>query len=780
MFKIHLITSIRNLKRSFPLSLIYVSGLAIGFTCVFFLSIWVNNELEYDRSFTKVNRMYKVYLEEEINGQENKHPWVSFPLAEALRNDIPEVESSVIINSGSIKVKYNDQIFYEKRTCFTEPEISKVFDFETIRGNNENALKKKESVVINDKTAIKYFGNEDPIGKTLVINDEYLFEVTAVVKSLQKNSSINYDLFILAKYFSDPLSFNNTNWGALNFNCYLILKENANPDEVRNKIKDLHLKYQPEVKRSVNIQPIKKSHLYAVDGKPTNIKNIRIMITLGFVIWLVALINYLNIIIGQYYKREKGFRTRNILGSNNKYLLGQILTESSFVILLSSVFSVFLSSMVFPLGKRLTEIDFPSNLVLDKYSLLVYSCLFIGTLIICVPVIYFYTKGIKHINCQKSSLTGTRKTYNSMFIIFQYAASVFLVISVIVVIKQLNFITEMEIGIDTANVITLPLQGNDRKSYPTLKMELLKNNHVKNVSAGYNCPTQIRTSCNIIAWPGNPYQEKLGLNYTVVDEDYFATLNIPIVQGVPFSKKPKSDSVAYILNESAVKKMNLSDPIGAIIDFSCWQPGKVVGVAKDFHFQSMYSKIEPLVIAHHLFGAQNILIKLNNNPDDQALSSIESVWSQVNPESPFNYQLLDHTIESMYKKDRRFKNLLISCSIIASIITSIGILGIILLQTQKRTKEIGIRKVNGAKATELIALLNKDMLRWIIIAFLISSPIARYVMLRWLNNFAYKTTLNWWIFALAGAIALFIAVLTVSWHSWRAATRNPVEALRYE
>ncbi len=781
MIIIYIRSLLRQLKIFSALYAITTLGLTIGFSCVILLSIWVNSELQFDGFYQKAARIYKVYIEEEVNGNSAKYAWVPFPLAKVLRNDIPEIENSTIVTGGSIKVKYNDLLFYENKTCFTEAGIFDVFDIEFIRGNKEKALAQKESIVITNKIAKKYFGDEDPIGKSIIVNDEYSFNISAIIKEIPENSSINYDLFILGEHFADPLIYNGVNWGALNFNSYVCLQESAKPDEVRGKIRDILIKYKPDKERYVNIQPIKQSHLYSVSGSPTNIKNILIMITLGIVICMVAVINFLNISLGQYHKRTKEFETKGILGSNKRQLALQIFSECSLIIIIATCLSVVLSITLFPIAENITGLYYSTNQLYESNIVIVIISLMVLALLIgVIPIIIYFIGSLKTGSARKDKSHSFQKPHNFVFITLQFAASILLIIGVLVVTKQLSFILDKDMGLDTSNVITLPLKGGDKERYEVLKEKLLKTSNVKQVTAAYNWPTQIGTSCGIESWPGNPYLERLEIKYTVVDKDYFSTMGMTMVKGVPFSEKLNSDSVAFILNESAVAAMNLDEPVGSEIDFGCWTTGKVIGVVKNFHFQSMHSKIRPLIIVNNLWGAQHLLVKFHLEPDQLALNQVEAIWKEVNPQSPFSYLLLEHTTENMYRKETRFKNLMVSCSIIALILSAIGLFGVILMHAQKRIKEIGIRKVNGAKIFDIIKMLNSAFVKWIAIAFFIASPIAYYAMNKWLQSFAYKTALNWWIFALAGVLALVVALVTVSWQTIRAARRNPVEALRYE
>lgn len=781
MFKIHLLTAIRQIRRSASLSAITILGLAVGFTCVILLSIWMNYELQYDRFYPKSDRIYKVFLEENRNGNVDKYSSVSFPVAEAMQNEVPEIEDATIVTNGSVKVKYNDLIFYENRVCFTDPQLFKIFDFKFTHGNKNLALKNKQSIVISEKMAHKYFRDENPVGKTLQINDNYSFEVSAVVDDIPANSSFNFNVFILAKYFSEPFIFNGTNWEALNFNSYICLRKDADPDVVRSKIHNIMADHVAGPKRYLNIQPIKKSHFYSVSGNPTNIKNIRIMMILGLVIYLVALFNFLNITIGRYQKRVFEFKTKEIIGAEMKQAFSQIFIECFVMTSISIVLALIISTLALPVFGNLTGIQFSGFMMFNRFTTGITGTAFLGSLLISSGLILIIFKKYLRLQSDYKEKQGKiKQAYQSFFVTVQFASAILLIICVFVVIRQLNFISNKDLGLNPENVVTVPLKGNDRGRYPVLKEELLRNSAVESVTAAYNLPTSIGTSCVITAWPGNPHQEKLGLAYTVTDKDYFSTMGMNIVQGVPFSEKLESDSVAYILNQQAVAAMHLKEPVGTEIDFSCWTKGRVIGVVKDFNYRSAHSSIEPLIIVNHLWGAQHLLVKLNRKPDQLLYSNLEKIWKKVNPESPFNFQPLSSSLEKMYRADRRFRNLLAASSTIALILSSIGLLGVILMHVQRRAKEIGIRKVNGAKISEVMTMLNKDFVKWVVIAFVVATPIAWYAMNKWLENFAYKTELSWWIFALAGVSALGIALLTVSWQSWKAATRNPVEALRYE
>jgi putative ABC transport system permease protein len=781
MFKIHLVTAIRQIRRFTSLSAITIVGLAAGFTTVILLSIWIHYEFQFDRFYEKTDRIYKVFLEEPRKGSYDNHPWVPFPIAKALRDEIPEIENSTIITDGSIKVKHDDLIFYENKACFTDAQLFDVFDLKFIRGNKESALHRKESIVISERIAKKYFRDENPIRKMLQVNDNYSFEVTAVVADAPKNSSFSFDFFILAEYFAEPFIFNGTNWEALNFNSYVCLQNNANPDVVRSKIRDILMKHVPERERYLNMQPIKDAHFYSVSGAPTNIKNIRIMGILGLVIYIVALFNFLTISIGRYQKRAFEFKTKGIIGAGKMQVFSQIFIECLSIISIATVLSIILSVLVLPLAERLAGLQFTSDMVFSRFLLkvigvAVISALFIGT----VPLLIIFKRYLKFSSANEGKQPKAKFAYQSFFVILQFASSILLIIGVIVVTLQLNYISKREIGLNPENVIVAPLKGAERAKYPVLKEELMRNTAVKSVTAAYNLPTNIGTQCVITSWPGNPYQERLELAYTVVDKDYFSTLGMNIIQGVPFSEKQSSDSVAYIVNEQAVAAMHLKEPVGAEIDFSCWTKGKIIGVVKDFNYRSVHSRVEPLIIVNHLFGAQNLLVKLTRTPDQAILADLEKTWKEINPQSPFGFQPLNNSLVQMYQADQRFKNLLFTCSTIAIILSAIGLFGLIFMHVQRKIKEIGIRKVNGAKISEILTMLNKDFIKWVAIAFVVATPIAYYAMHKWLENFAYKTKLSWWIFALAGLVALGIALLTVSWQSWRAATRNPVEAMRYE
>jgi putative ABC transport system permease protein len=781
MFRIQLLTAIRHICRFRSLSAITILGLAVGFTCIILLSTWIGYEYQYDRFYKKADRIYKVFLEEGENGNINKHPWVSFPVAKTLKEEVPEIENSTVVTDGSIKVKYNDFIFYENHVCFTDPQIFKIFDFGFSRGKKDLVLQHKNSIVISEKIAQKYFHDENPVGKILFVNDDYSFEVTAVVEKIPQNSSFNFDIFILAEYFADPFIFCGTNWEALNFNSYVRLREGVSPEVVREKIRDIFMKHVPDGRRYLNIQPIKASHFYSVAGDPANIKNIRILIILGLVIFFVAVFNFFNISIGRYQKRASEFKTKGIIGAGEKQHFFQLLTENILILLMAVILSLIFSVLILPLTGELLGVQFSNNMIFSSIPMWTASSAFGTALIAGTWLLLFICRQYMIPRPVYLNRTGkSKRASQSVFVTLQFTFAILLLIGVFVITKQLDFISRKDIGLDPQNVVTVPLKGSDRNKYLILKEELLRNSAVKSVSAAYNLPTNVGTRCVITTWPGNPHQEKLELNYTVADKDYFSTLGMNIVAGIPFSEKLKSDTVAYILNEQAVAAMHLKEPVGAEIDFSCWTKGKVIGVVKDFNYRSVHSPIGPLIVVNHLWGAQHLLIKLNRKPNSALFNDIENIWEKINPESPFNIRPLDSKIEEMYLADKRFRDLLFICSVIAIVLSSVGLFGLVLMFLQHRTKEIGIRKVNGAKISEILAMLNKDFVKWVAIAFVIATPIAWYAMHKWLENFAYKTELSWWIFALAGVLALGIALLTVSWQSWRAATRNPVEALRYE
>ncbi len=800
MIKNYLKIAIRNLIRNKLFSLINIFGLVIGIACTLIILLWINYEYSYDGFHDKKSNIYRVSFKWSNNQIGARSPG---QLCEVMKEEVDEiVHSTRMFERPKMAFKYNPDSskgnikeFYEENFYLVDPDFLEVFSFPVIMGNPKTAL--KEGLVITEEIAHKYFGDENPIGKVFNVNNWYTERVSAVVKNLPKNSSIHFDIVSniqgLRQFW--PGGFT---WGNFVHTTYIEISENADLKSVANKIYNLYQKYSPyeELKseiRSVELQNIKNIHLdnstYNVNIRTGNKKFISIFLLVAIFILIIACVNYINLTTSIYSKRIKEVGIRKTHGAKSNQIFAQYIGESILMALLATFFAmILLESVLTPINNYLN-----ADLIF-KYDNLKWMLYLIAMIVVTgiiagiFPVLYISKQ--KPIDIFHSNEKSNREifTFRSLLVVLQFVISITLIISTLIINSQLDYIKSKDIGFTTNNILCVPLKDNFCTKYQLVKNEMSQLSFVEGVSMKSSLPT-FRLNGTELEWKNGTGINKLNVEITSVDYDFLETIQLELVKGRNFSKEFITDiEEAFIINERTTEFMNLENPVGT--EVVVWgKKGRIIGVFKDANFQSLRNTIHPVVLRIasnftegndelNLFGF--MLIRFQNENISEVLKETKKIWKEFNPDYPFEYLFLDETYDNLYKKDEQNGQILSWFTLLAIIISCLGLFGLVTFTTQARTKEIGIRKANGAKTSQIIMMLSKDVTWWIILAFLISCPIAFYFMINWLQNFAYRTNISLWIFFFAGIIALIMALLTVSWQSYRTASRNPIEALRYE
>ena len=781
----------RNLRKQRKFSILNILGLSIGFTFISLITLFVMREVSYDRFHKKSDSIYRMeILLKNEDGTIQKGENITIDQVRALKAKLPGVRNITFLNYSYFDwdqgawLKEGEKSFQLHRMAFSNAAFADVFSFPVIAGDLKQALEDPYGMVLSESNARKIFGGQNPVGKDVLLNNHPV-TIKAVIDANSFHSSIPFDGLIsyqAAKYFTGHIidDFSNRPFFEIN--------PKANIEELAEVGKNIFLKDFPEEQQDslankvdVNFFPLTES--YFKKGEPFDpLKHgsrilVGVILTVGILILVLAVINYINLSFAGSFKRHKELAVRRISGSGRKNLVIQFLFEGILISLIAAVISLFISGVSLPWFNRM--IDYPLNSVnfLNHGFLIFFITLVLVTGSVSGILPALWTTRVSSINLLKGNSRNTNKfTVWKYLVLFQMFISIALIIATISIARQVHFANTMDMGFNVNRVITIPVNKLGNKMNVFL-------NEVNNNPQTQACALSSVYLNTFNQWGGelNDGGQEKQISYFVIhaNADFLKTTDIHLVMGRNFEKGNTSDINSCLINETAVSQLGIKNPLSATIS---GRP--ILGVVKDFHIQSLHYKIGPIVIFNdpeRMTGMASIRFLADNNRQiSNYLSFLKTSWKNLSPNNPFEYEFLDQRLKSMYEKDERLMKAFSSFSILAIVVACLGLFGLISFISETKIKEIGIRKVNGAKVSEILTMLNKDFVKWVVVAFVVATPVAYYVMHKWLENFAYKTTLSWWVFALAGLLALGIAMLTVSFQSWRTATKNPVEALRYE
>lgn len=790
LFKYYIKASLRSMAGKPMVTFIVLLGLVLGFASSLIISLWVQNQLSFDKFHKNYHQIYQVVLNSSKQSDVfGTHIPTTF--APAFKDQIAQVKNSCLFYKvGQGVFKYQDKKFNEKGGYYADAGTFDVFTFPFKFGNPAKALKQKNQIVLTEKLAHKYFGNQNPVGKK-IMHDRFNLTVVGVVKTLPVNSQIQFDYLISIPTLSSVWP-GFINWNSNRAATYLLLSPHCNTKSVDAQMLELIRKNTnmwDELGYVFRLKPFNGIYLdqhYGFTGFKNGDK--RYVITLavvGFLILLLAFINFINLYQANRFARIKGTGVQKVFGASSKQIIVQFLMEAGFYILISFILAgvlvVFLLPFInntFLVQLSLAQLSWQNTLML--LIMVLFAMIITGIL----PALSFSAlKPVQVLKNHVERAKSDRMYLKNTLVSFQFVIAIALVIFTITIGLQRNYLMNKDLGFDASGVVYMPrTEVLNQERYELLKNEWLKHPSIKHVSSTMCLPN---TSCDggSIWKDGMGYTDGPNAERCWVALDFFKTMKIKLLQGRAFSPDFSTDAEnACILNEKAVQELALKNPLGKQVYFNN-QSRVVVGVIPNVLTKSLHEQVAPqiyLLKNKEWYGNNILYAKIAWDNKEQAIEKIKTIWESHLSEVPFEYAFLSDDYEMMYQSEQQLSTLFKGFSLIAILISTLGILGISSAAIKRRTKEIGIRKVNGAKVSEILTMLNKDFVKWVAIAFALATPIAYYAMQKWLQNFAYKTELNWWIFALAGLLALGIALLTVSWQSWRAASRNPVEALRYE
>ncbi len=787
MFKNYLKIALRNIQRHKTFSFINIFGLAVGMACCLLIFLWVQDEFHFDRFHENRSRIYQVYSELKYqDGRNRVFTGSYYPLAKILRDEVPEVFDALRYEeAANIQVKYGEKSTTDNTVGMTDPSFFSVFSFPLLKGNVETALSDLNSIVITERMAQKYFGDEDPMGKVVNVHGQADLKVTGVIEAVPYHSSLQFDCIIPFVWQFGPSGNEPTHWGGNPLGTFILIHENADLSNIASKINHIYKKYNPSDKVQVDfhLHPLTSLHLYSPEGGGL-IRLIMIFSIIALFVLIIACINFMNLSTARSATRSNEVGLRKVVGAKKSDLVQQFFGESILVSLITLFLALVLVWLLIPTFNSLMSKQLSLKLLLQPLVILgvIGIALFTGIVSGSYPALFLSSfqpiQTLKGAN--RSGATGI--IFRKVLVVFQFALSIFLIIGTVVSYRQMSFMRHKELGYDQKDVLCIRMIGTLQSQYETAKNELLRNPNIVSITQSVQHPVNIGSSVRAIDWDGKNPDESASMHFEYVDYDYFKTLGMEIVDGRSFSREHSTDlSEGYIVNEEAVRLMGIDSPVGKRLSVFR-KEGRIIGVVKNYHFQPLHEPIRPFVIGADPHWDKNwMFIKLKSINLAKTIGYIKNTCKKFDADDSFmNFHFLENALDYSYRAERQIGQFAGYFTVLAILISCLGLFGLASFMVEQRTREIGIRKVLGASVPGVVFILSKDFTKWVIISNIFAWPAAYFTSQKMLQRFAYRIDVGLEIFILSGIAALIIALLTVSFQAIHTAKTNPVESLRYE
>ena len=798
----------RNLTKYKFISFINLFGLTVGLTCCLLILTYIINELSYDQYKQSKNlyRVERTFLNPQDKSVNLRLSAIAPPFAALLANDFKEIKKiSQVLQNGSTPIKYDEKLFNEKNSFFADETMLDLFDVKVTRGNASKALDEPFTVMLTEGVAKKYFGNDDPLNKVIRMNNQFDLKVTGVYKDFPLNTHMHPEVLISFPTLMDTAVYGKQNfvdnYGNNAFYTYVLLPDNYDPKKLEAQLPAFQNRHIPDdgpgnsIKASdysiLNLTKVSDIHLrsHKDDEVEENgdIKRVYIFSAIALFILLIACINYMNLSTARSVLRGKEIGIRKVVGARRKELIAQFLSESVLICWIATILAYFITWLTLPFLNQLSGQNLTIDIILKWQILLplIVVPFIVGLLSGIYPALFL--SSFQPIKVLKGvfKVGGSSISFRKVLVVVQFAISIILIICTAVVFEQLRFMQTKSLGFNKDHMVTLSYNGNLTSTYESFKTQLLSNPNIKEIARSSRIPTGrlLDAMGSQINRGDSLTPTQADIKFVVADEDYLSTYGVKVVAGRNFSKTFGTDTSAFLINEAAVKILGLNSPedaVGRQFQYG-GRKGQLVGVFNDFHFESMHQRILPLVIfiPRNQGNYGRISVKISGNIP-AALSHLENTWKKFVPAIPFEYSFLDQRFEQLYESEQRQKSIFTTFACIAIFIACLGLFGLSAFAISQRVKEIGIRKVLGASINSIVVLLSKEFLKLVGIAAVFGFIIAWYAMNRWLQDFAYRIHIQWWIFIIAGIITAIVAFLTISIQAIKAATANPVKNLRTE
>ncbi len=777
-------TAVRIIRTRKTFSFINIAGLSLGMVCFILISLLIWDEVSYDNYHVNIDRLYRVNT---ITPSQDKiNPNSSLRLGKELKSKYPGIEAHTnLVAWGRSLVRYESKTFDEQGIYLVDSDFFKMFSFNFIEGNPYEVLKDKYSIVITEETAKKYFGEENALGKKVYSAAyERDFFVSAVIQNLPKNSTLKFNIAANVELMPQQRK---ESWEFTGY-TFVMIDSNVSNEEANSKLFNFYREnVDPDTELSLQLQEFSTLHLYQ-HGKPGLIKVVYLSGSIAVFILIIAFINFMNLSTAKAAKRAKEVIIKKVNGANNFQLIFQFISESIFMAFLSLILALIIVWFALPYFNAFTmkDIDLFGPMYKSYLAGAILLAIISGLISGSYPA--FVLSSFKPASVIKGNYSKGKAgfLFRKILITGQFAISIGLIICTVIIIQQLTYIQTKEIGLDRAQILIVNNNPELNSKFDSYKNELLKNNSVKSVSASATLPFDVGQSIGI-NWERSNIDELQEVKYTVVDYDYFSTMGIQILKGRPFSKTSAYDSSeSCLINETLLSMMSFDDPIGKKLYFG--HPAfpeekrhlKIIGVVKDFHSQSLRNRIKPFVFNMKRDWNNYVFVKLQPGVFKNTIEGIKKVTKSFAGSYTYTFDFLDGAYDDLYVAEIKMGQIVYVLAGVAVLISCLGLFGMASFTAEQKIKEIGIRKVLGANVTDMFKLLSMEFIKWIIYANLLAWPLAYYVMNKWLQDFAFKIEIEYWVFILSGILALSIAIITISYTLFKTTYTNPVEALKYE
>lgn len=781
----------RNIWKNKVFSSINIIGLAISMACCVAISMFIWNEIHFDDFHANRQNIYRITEKQYQAGALYDVAVTPGPLAPAMQKEFPEIENAVRFGSWSGVLKNGTHTFQESNMLFAENSMFSMFNFPLLKGNAATALRSPNEIIITETAAEKYFGkdwqnNSALLGQVFRLNNEVDFKLVGVAKNPPQNSSIRFDFLLPLKYLFDSDGWSNK-WNSNNFHTYLQLKAGVDAKAFGKKIEAKLHQYNPETNDQLMLQPLTEQYLYSkfdfnTDwGKGSNIKYVKIFSGVGLLLLIIACVNFVNLSTARSLKRSKEVGVRKINGASRRQLVVQFLSESILIAMLAGIAAFVILKMGEPLLHRLADISLPLNFSGGIFlSFSIGFIVVIGLIAGIYPAIVLSSFKPATILKGKIGLTGHR--FRKGLVVFQFAISIAMMICTFFMYRQLQFVQNKDLGFNSEQIIRVSLGGGVREKVELLKNDLNKESTIAAVTVSTMSLTNVDNSA-YMEWEGMPPNQQFLITQANIDPGFIPMMDMQLISGGNFKTQSETDTINnFIVNETAVKMMGATadKAIGMNIKFY-GATGRIIAVVKDFHFKPLNAGIEPFIFRYQPWAPYfNLFVKTVPGKTAEAINQLQKIYKKYEPEAPIEFSFLNESINQLYKDDKKTASVILLFACLTLFVGCLGLFGLTVFAAEQRLKEIGIRKVLGAGVAGIVQLLSKDFLKLVMLAIIIAAPIAWYTMHQWLLGYAYRIEIDWWVFALAGLVAVMIALFTVSFKAITAAMANPVKSLRTE
>jgi predicted permease len=790
MFKNYFIVTVRNLIKNGFYSVINIAGLAIGIACSILILLWVIDELSFNKFHPKADRLYQVWARAHFDGKISSWTSVPLPTYEAMKTADSNIKQSLVMDWGDSHLLTTGESRIIKRGYWASEEFFEMFEFPLVAGNPAQVMDDPPSIVISESLAKALFGEEDPLGKSVRLDNEHDLKVTGILKDVPKNSSFQFDFVVPWKFreaTSEWVRENNTNWGNYSFQVFVELNNPVNAMAVENRVKNMLQEHgEKDTKPEFFLYPLLRWRLHSSFDESTGQERggmsdyVQLFSIIAIFIIVIACINFMNLATARSERRAKEVGIRKSIGSKRRELILQFLGESTLITFIAFAVAILVTQLVLPYYNRMVEKSLFINYASPAFWLLSAGfVILIGFLSGSYPALYLSSFQPVRVLKGKPNIGKSASTPRKVLVTLQFCFSILLIIGTIVVYRQIQLVKDRSLGYDQENLMSVAYTNEVAKNYKGIKQELLTSGVVEGVTRANSSITDINSN-NFLGWPGKPEELRVIFTTIVSEYDYTRTMGIKLLEGRDFSEDFKSDSSAIVVNKAAVEVMGLIDPVGTELDL--WGgKRKLIGVTENVLMGSPYEPVKPMFIVLDDWGG-TVSIRLSKTNDLQgSINKVKSIFDKYASAYPFEYRFADVEFQKKFTTINLTSQLASIFATLAIIITGLGLFGLAAFTAEQRTKELGIRKVLGASVFTLVKMISKDFSVIVIVSFVIASPIAWWLLSMYLEKqYTIRTPIEWWVFAITGVVALVFALVIVSTQALRAAMANPVKSLRSE